>query len=452
MIKITTSDKSDSTEKGSFASALKGKTLYIDKGLYEQARKFITELGIKRLTGTLVSSDPEQAAKSVLFYKNFNNLNFSVPGLRDKTNEFIRSIGMSLIANIPKSNLYIWGDVEHGEHTLSFPYSTEVETCLSEIAYLCQCYKDIDYNQTIVTSFGATTRFIFGRIYEQLDRDLSSKTLNIDPSFYKDLEKLTGLQGTSATIRGLVWIASLIYFILKNKEGKLVDYLSYLKTEKSVNIARIRRPIATMKSQRINLLHEWNVVCSATELEILLGDDWSDLMKRQRKTLNEIRRGRDKSTDLNSLEEDIKERSENKERSVIYARQRRLHQFMRTKQEAVLKNQRGDEKRSTITPTKSEWRSHCISTGDKSALCELTIPLLEWEFIESEEQIKSLIFRGMIDNTLLSLVWDRRVLEHDAIYNTVLKASQSNVNSEQTRNARKMFALFEARTLSSMEG
>jgi hypothetical protein len=424
----------------------RGKTLYLDTELFNKASDEIGLLSVKRLTGTVVSSDPERAAMSVLYYKNLSKLVFSLPELEDKTSKFITIIGKLLLSNIPNATVYLWGSDYTAEHSISYPASTEIETFLSELAYLVQAYKDIDYSQTIITSFGAITRYVFGRIYQQLEGDNSPKTMTLDPTFYRDLEKYANVQSTSSSIRGIAWITSVIYFILKQGKGRFVDYLNFLRKEKSVNITRINKPITTIRSLRLHLLHEWNVVCSGTEMIDLLGKDWSQLMKRQRKTLSDYRRGRDITDDLKQIEEEVKTHSTDAERVVVYARQRKLHAWMKERREH-LSRQKSEGTSQTITPTRTDWRQHCVNTGDKLSLCEVTIPLIKKGFISSEEQIKNLIFKATIESSIQSLIWEQEELSADPIYMTLLATSNDEDTARSIRdNALYVLSIFESRT------
>jgi hypothetical protein len=384
---------------------MKGKTLYLDKDLYEKSQEDFSGLNIKKLTGTVVSSDPEQAACSILYYKNFSKRTFSLTDVDDKTATAITILATALLANVSDCTIYKWGkDYRAEDVNLSYPTSTEIDKLFSELAYLLHMYKDISYTETIITSFSSLTKYIFGYIYQQLERDASPKTLNIAPEFYREIERITNLKSESSTVKGVVFLTSIIYFILKGNEGKFVEYLQFLRKEKSVNISRINRPLTTLKGERFNLLYEWNVVCSNTDMETLLGDDWSDLMKRQRKLFDEYRRGKDTTPDLKKIEAEIQSCT-GSSKAVVYSRQKRLHNYVKHLRETSQGQKSGILKKQTLLPNKSSWRDHCLNTEDKSSLCEITIPLIKGGYIKTESELLPVIIKGKCERSIQALIF-----------------------------------------------
>jgi hypothetical protein len=450
MSKYTTVMHDEGKLTGSFSDALKGKTLYFDTKLGNQALEEISKSGVKMLTGNVVSTNTEQASMSVLYYKNFNKKVFSLPELNDRIASLITNICKLLIANIPDSTLYVWSDEYARDQNISYPASSEVERFLSEMAYLLHAYKDIDYTQSVITEYSALTRSIFSRVYEQLERESASKSFNITPDFYMELERITGLKSSTSSIKGVVNITSLVYHILKNEQdSKLTDFLRYIRSNKNVKIASRKRPIASQKGARINLLHEWNVVNSNSEMESLLGSDWPDLMKRQRKLLTEFRNGKDNIEKQKELNMEIEKKANASSRQVVYARQAQLHSLNKTRREDALKNLKRGEKIPTIMPSKSEWRELCVKRQDNRSLNELIIPLCQANIIESEDHARSLTMKGKIDTSIQSLVWKDSVLHAEPIYSFLLDIAESHESAVQKEAAKRIIVAFAARTFMS---
>jgi hypothetical protein len=447
MFKYTTVNHDSGKITGTFSDALKGKTLYFDTVLGNNALEEISKSGIKVLTGNVVSTNTEQASMSVLYYKNFNKKVFSLPELDDKVASLITNICKLLIANIPDSTLYVWSDKYAREQNISYPASSEVEKFLSEMAYLLHAYKDIDYSQSLITEYSPLTRAVFSRVYDQLERETSSKSFNVTPDLYMELERITGLKSTTSSVKGVVNITALTYHILKNEQdSKLTEFLRFIRSNKNVKIASRKRPIASQKGARINLLHEWNVVNSNTEMESLLGSDWPDLMKRQRKLLAEYRNGTDNIEKQKELNVEVERRANSSSRQVVYARQAQLHSLNKTRREDALKNLKRGEKIPTIMPSKSEWRELCVKRQDNRCLNELIIPLCQANIIESEDQARSLTMKGKIDNSIQSLIWSDSILKEEPIMTYLDDIAGTDESATRREAAKKILVTFAART------
>jgi len=448
LTKYQTVNLADGKHTGSYSDSLKGKTLYLDKELYEKSVDLIDNIKIKKLTGTVVSSDPTVAAAAVVYYRNFNAKVFSVPNLQESNCRFMNQVIYLLVSNIEDSTIYEWSNEDSSNAQLAFPYSSEVEGFLSEITYLCKAYKDIDYQTTIIQNYSALTRYIFGYIYSQIATKESSKQFTISPEWYSEVERITSLSSRSTIIRGISTIAHLIYFVLKEGKGVFVDYLNYLRVEKSVNISRIRRTVNLTKGKQHKLLHEWNVVALSEELEELLGSDWSTLLRDQRKILDGFRTGKTTESNLDQFDSLISNRCGN-EVEVIYNRQKKLHAYMKERRSINL----DDEKRkrtktfATITPRKTEWRNFCISKQDKFSLCTLTIPLIRNGYIKTEREIASFVMKGIIESSFNSIVWNASDIEYEAWYIALAADCNNDENPSTKSRALKIMSQVESLTL-----
>jgi hypothetical protein len=444
--KIVTETYEDGKKKGTFTDALKGKTLYLDRELFKQSAEKFGKLNIKKLTGTVVSSNPEHAACNILYYKNFTKKVFSLTDVPDQTARAITTLGEALLSNIDDATIYKWGsDYRVEDVSLNYPISTEVDKFFSELGYLLHMYEDIDYNSTIITSFSPLTRYIFGYVYQTLEREHSPKTLNITPELYTELEKITTLKSVSSTIKGLVFLTSIIYFILKEEKGSFVDFLQFLRKEKSVNLSRINKPLSSLKGQRFNLLHEWNVVCSNYEMSILLGDDWSDLMKRQRKCFDEFRRGKDKIKDLQKIEDEIKN-IVGPANVIVYTRQKKLHEYVKHLRETSKGDKSIAGKARTMLPKKAEWRNYCIDKDDKASLCEITIPLMEEGYIKSEQELSPVIVRGKAERSVQTLILTSKSYELEPWYLRVVADAQNESEADRKSAALEILQTLESKT------
>jgi hypothetical protein len=262
-----------------------------------------------------------------------------------------------------------------------------------------------------------------------------------------ELERITGLKSTTSSVKGVVNITALTYHILKNEQdSKLTEFLRFIRSNKNVKIASRKRPIASQKGARINLLHEWNVVNSNTEMESLLGSDWPDLMKRQRKLLAEYRNGTDNIEKQKELNVEVERRANSSSRQVVYARQAQLHSLNKTRREDALKNLKRGEKIPTIMPSKSEWRELCVKRQDNRCLNELIIPLCQANIIESEDQARSLTMKGKIDNSIQSLIWSDSILKEEPIMTYLDDIAGTDESATRREAAKKILVTFAART------
>jgi hypothetical protein len=439
MDKYLSVSEKDGREKGTFSDAMQGKTLYIDREMYENARRKITSLNIKKITGMVVSADPKVAAATVVYYRNFNKKVFSIPKAADKICNFLNDVILLLVSNIPDSTVYEWTEEMTNEApNVSFPLSTEVERFLSDVTYLCQGYTDVDYKSTIIQSYSPLSRYVFSYVAIQRSRKESSKNFIISPDFYQDIEKITGLQSTVSSVKAIVTIANLIFHILQEDKGQLVEYLKYLKDEKSVNITRIKKNLSSEKGVRHVLLHEWLVVCSNEELVDLLGNEWSRKARDQRRTLDDFRRGKKTSDDLEKIDIDIRELAGNAAQ-VVYSRQKKLHDFMKIRREQITESIRKDPslKRPSITPGRDSWRNLCIERDDKTSLSSITIPLIKAGLINSEKEIKNFLSLGKVNRTLDCLTWTVEQFVAEPWYVALVDAT----NDDKSDSLKKELAL-----------
>jgi hypothetical protein len=435
MEKITSVPECEGREKGTFLDALQGKTLYIDRELYESARRKITSLNIKKVTGMVVSADPKVAAATVVYYRNFNKKVFSIPKATDKVCNFLNDVILLLVSNVPDSTVYEWTEEMTNEApNVSFPLSTEIERFLSDITYLCQGYTDVDYKSTIIQTYSPLTRYVFSYISIQRSRKESSKNFIITPEFYQDVEKITGLNSLASSIKAIVTIANLIFHVLQEDKGQFVEYLKYLKDEKSVNITRVKKNLSTEKGARHVLLHEWLVVCNNEELTDLLGNEWSRKSRDQRRVLDDFRRGKKSSVDLEKIDTDIRELAGNAAQ-VVYSRQKKLHDYMKNRRELLLEAIKKDPtlKRVSITPTRDAWRNLCFEKDDKMSLSTITIPLIQAGFISTEKELKSFISLGKTNRTLDALTWTEQQLTAEPWYMALVESTDPDNNNSLKR-------------------
>lgn len=442
---IISGDIADNTLARTHADVVKGSSQFFNSELFNSGKETFFAANLKKLTGTFVSSDPKKAAHAVLYYKNPAKRVYSAPRIGEKYSQIILGLGTVLLSVMPGVSLYEWDHDMIAGTNISFPISTAVEEFLSELGYLLRLYDDISYGESQITRFSILTRYIFGILFAELEREHAPKHYAPTPELYKGLEKGTGISARSTTIKGLIWLMTILYEALKCREHDKIKPIWALRASNISNLAKIRKKVRDFRDIRISLLHEWAIVCTNSELNHMFSGKFPELLREQRKAISGRRGGKDTIKELKTLE-DIIHKETDSVAPIVYKRQKKLHAFNKTRRENAPKVKGSDDKVEIPPVTRLSWRQHCASQKDFYSLSEISIPLLRAGLISEETQLCFSYQRSFIDKGECTVYYDASI--RNELWFIALKAelfSSADITPERGNELQKIYSNIESR-------